>query len=154
MRSGLEHEQAHKMRESQRNEYVEKIIENTQVEIPEALIHEEIHKMFHEFEQQIQSMGMNMDQYLGQIKKKKEELEKDWEPNAAKRVKSALVLNKIVKKEGVSLTAKEIEEEMNKTLQYYKDVKDFAKNIDMERLYNYTKGVMENEKAFKYLESL
>lgn len=154
MREGMEHEQAHKMNESKRNEYVEKLIENTEVEIPEILIHEEIHKMMHEFEQQIQSMGLEMDQYLGQIKKKKDELEKDWEPNAIKRVKSTMALNNIVKAEQIVLTSKEIEEEMNKTLQYYKNTKDFAKNIDMKRLYNYTKGVLENERAFELLEKL
>lgn len=154
MREGMEHEQAHKMNESKRNEYVEKLIENTEVEIPEILIHEEIHKMMHEFEQQIQSMGLEMDQYLGQIKKKKDELEKDWEPNAIKRVKSAMALNNIVKAEQVVLTSKEIEEEMNKTLQYYKNTKDFAKNIDMKRLYNYTKGVLENERVFQMLEKM
>ncbi|HEX7586429.1 MAG TPA: trigger factor, partial [Patescibacteria group bacterium] len=42
MREGMEHEQAHKMNESKRNEYVEKLIENTEVEIPEISIHEEI----------------------------------------------------------------------------------------------------------------
>jgi len=154
MRSGLEHEQTHKMSESKRGECIEKIIENTEVEIPEVLIHDEIHKMFHEFEHQIQSMGMNMDQYLEQIKKKREELEKDWEPNAIKRVKSAMALNQIVKEEQIALPSKEIEAEMNKTLQYYKDIKDSAKNIDMERLYNYTKGVLENEKVFEMLEKL
>ena len=154
MRSGLEHEQTHKMSESKRGECIEKIIENTEVEIPEVLIHDEIHKMFHEFEHQIQSMGMNMDQYLEQIKKKREELEKDWEPNAIKRVKSAMALNQIVKEEQIALPSKEIEAEMNKTLQYYKDTKDSAKNIDMERLYNYTKGVLENEKVFEMLEKL
>ncbi|OGI16312.1 MAG: trigger factor [Candidatus Moranbacteria bacterium RBG_19FT_COMBO_42_6] len=154
MREGMEHEQIHKMNERKRGEYIEIIIENTDVDIPEILIHEETHKMFHEFEHQIQSMGMSLDQYLGQIKKKKDELEKDWEPNAVKRVKSAMALNKIVKAEKVPLTSKEIEEEMNKTLQYYKNTKDASKNIDTERLYNYTKGMMENEKVFQMLEKL
>lgn len=154
MREGMEHEQTHKMNERKRGEYIEKIIENTEVEIPEVLVHEEVHKMFHEFENQIQSMGMNMDQYLAQLKKKKEDLEKDWEPNAVKRVKSAMALRKIVKTEEVALASKEIEEEMNKTLQYYKNTKDFAKNIDMARLYNYTKGVLENERIFQMLEKM
>lgn len=154
MREGMKHEQTHKMNERKRGEYIEKIIENTEVEIPQVLVHEEVHKMFHEFENQIQSMGMNMDQYLAQLKKKKEDLEKDWEPNAVKRVKSAMALRKIVKTEEVALASKEIEEEMNKTLQYYKNTKDFSKNIDMARLYNYTKGVLENERVFQILEKL
>jgi len=154
MREGLEHEQEHELREQKRNNYVDKIIENTEADLPDILVHEEIHKMLHEFEHQIQSMGLNMDEYLKQIKKNKEDLEKDWEPSALKRVKSVLALSEIVKMEKINLDSKEIEDEMNKTLQYYKDMKDSQKNIDMERLYNYTKGVLENEKAFQILEKL
>jgi FKBP-type peptidyl-prolyl cis-trans isomerase (trigger factor) len=99
-------------------------------------------------------MGINLDQYLAQIKKKKEDLEKDWEPGAGKRVKSTLALNQIIKDEEVRSTSEEIEEEMNKTLQYYKNVKDFAKNMDMGKLYNYTKGMLENEKVFEILVNL
>jgi hypothetical protein len=54
----------------------------------------------------------------------------------------------------IKIEAEKIEEEMNKTLQYYKNVKDFAKNIDLERLYGYTKGMMENEKVFEELEKM
>ncbi len=43
---------------------------------------------------------------------------------------------------------------MNKTLQYYKSVKNFDKNIDLPRLYNYVKGMLVNEEVFKYLENL
>lgn len=154
MREGLEHERKYKMQEQKRSEYIEKIIESTEADLPEILVHDEIHKMFHEFEHQIQSMGLKMDEYLKQIKKSKEDLEQDWEPSAVKRVKSALALTKIVKMEEITVDAKEIESEMNKTMQYYKNVKDTEKNIDMERLYNYTKGMLENEKVFEMLEKL
>lgn len=154
MRENLKHEQAHKIQEQKRNEYVEKIIENTQADIPEILIQEELHKMLHEFEHQVQSMGIKLDQYLEQLKKKKEDLERDWEPSAEKRVKAAMALAKIVKLEEISTSAKEIEAEMNKTLQRYKDMQELKKNIEMERLYNYTKGMLENEKVFQMLEKL
>jgi trigger factor len=110
--------------------------------------------MLHEFESQLQGMGMDLDQYLGQLKKDRKELEKDWEPQAQKRVKSALALTEIAKLEEIKVDSKEVEEEMNKTLQYYKNVKNIEKNIDMERLYNYTKGTLENEKVFEFLGSL
>ena len=81
-------------------------------------------------------------------------MSKDWNSQAEKRVKSALALKEIVKMEEIKIETVEIEAEMNKTLQYYKNVKDFEKNIDMERLYAYTKGTLENDKAFELLEKL
>ena len=43
---------------------------------------------------------------------------------------------------------------MNKTLAYFKGQGDMEKNVDMERLYNYVKGVLQNEKVLKFLENL
>ncbi len=154
MREGMEHENAHKMKDEKRVKYIEEIIKNSKVELPEILIHEESHRMLQEFEYQLAPMGMNMDQYLAQIKKDKEELIADWEPQAQKRVISALALKEIAKMESLEATSEEVEVEMNKTLQYYKNVKDMEKNIDMEGLYTYSKGVLENEKVFEYLEKL
>ncbi|HRY82432.1 MAG TPA: trigger factor [Candidatus Moranbacteria bacterium] len=151
---GMEHENEHKIKDEKRTKYIEEIIKNSEVELPEILVHEEAHKMLDEFEYQLAPMGMNLDQYLAQIKKDKEELIHDWEPQAEKRVISALALKKITELESLEATSEEIEAEINKTLQYYKNVKDMEKNIDMERLYTYSKGVLENEKVFEYLEKI
>ena len=154
MREGMEHEAGHKLEEEKRGKYVEKIIEHAKMELPEILITEETKQMLQEFEYQIQGMGMDLDTYLGQLKKDRSELSKDWKPEAEKRVKSALVLKEIVKLEEIRVEAKEIEAEMNKTMAYYKNVKDMEKNIDMTRLYNYTKGILENAKVFEMLEKI
>jgi trigger factor len=154
MREGMEHENEHKLKDEKRAKYVEEIVKNVEGELPEILVTEEVAKMMSEFEQQLQPMGMNLDQYLAQIKKDRKELEKDWIPQAEKRVLGALGLSEIVKMQGISVEAKEVEEEMNKTLQYYKNIKDAEKNIDMERLYKYSKGVLENERVFEYLEKI
>lgn len=154
MREGIEHEKKHQMQEEKRTQYLDKIAEKVLVDLPEIMIEEELKKMFMEFEHQIQSMGMNLDQYLAQLKKEREDLEKDWKPQAEKRVKSAMALQEIIKAEEIKIDTKDIETEMNKTVQYYKNVKDFDKNIDMERLYSYTKGVLENEEVFKRLEKI
>ncbi|MDO8240647.1 MAG: trigger factor [Candidatus Moranbacteria bacterium] len=154
LKEGIEEENAHKTSEEKRTQFLEKIVDSLKVELPEIMIQEETQKMLLEFDQQTQSMGMNIDQYLAQLKKEKKDLEKDWAPQAEKRVKSALALREIVKMEEIKVDAAEIEVEMNKTVQYYKNVKDFDKNIDMERLYSYTKGILENEEVFKMLEKI
>ena len=97
---------------------------------------------------------MTLDSYLEKLKKTRVELTKDWEPQAEKRIKSALALKEIVKKEEVKVESKEVEAEMNKTIQYYKNVKDFEKNVDMQRLYSYVKGTLENDRVFEMLEKL
>jgi trigger factor len=154
MEEGLTHEKEHKMKEERRAEFIESIIKNSKTDLPDVLIDEETNRMLQEFEQQISPMGMTIDQYLENIKKDKEEMKKDWRPQAEKRVISALALKQIVKDEDIKVDSKEVEAEINKTIQYYKDVKDIEKNLDMERLYNYSKGILENEKVFEMLEKL
>jgi len=154
MREGMEHENEHKLKDEKRAAILDEIIKNAEADLPEILITEETHKMEHELEQQLSSMNMNLDEYLTQLKKTRADLEKDWQPQAEKRVMSALVLTEVAKMQEIAAESAEVEAEMNKTLQYYKGVKDMKKNIDMERLYSFSKGVLENEKVFEYLEKL
>jgi trigger factor len=154
MEEGLTHEKEHKMKEERRAEFIESIIKNSKTDLADVLIDEETNRMLQEFEQQISPMGMTIDQYLENIKKDKEEIKKDWRPQAEKRVISALALKQIVKDEDINVDSKEVESEINKTIQYYKNVKDMEKNLDMERLYNYSKGILENEKIFEMLSKL
>lgn len=154
VREGLEHEKEHKDKDEKRSQYIEAVIKRSQIDLPDVMVEEEIKKMFHEFEHQTQAMGMDINQYLEKIGKSAKELQKDWEPQAKKRVISALAINKIAKMENIVAESAEVEAEMNKTLQYYKKVKDAEKNIDMERLYNYSKNVLENEKVFEFMEKL
>jgi len=154
IREGLEHEQKHKAKDEKRTQYLDGLVRNSEIELPDILVQEEIKTMLNEFEHQTQSMGMNLDDYLSKLNKKKEDLTKDWEPQAQKRVISALALKEIAKEEEISVDSKDIEAEINKIMQYYKNVKDAEKNLDMERLYNYSKGNLENEKVFEFLEKL
>ena len=154
VQDGLEHELEHKTKDKKRADYMAEIIKHSEIDLPDILVDEEVARMFSEFESQIQPMGMNMDQYLAKLKKDRKELEKDWRPEAKKRVIGALALKEIAKTRSLEAASAEIEEEMNKIMQYYKNVKDIEKNIDTERLYNYCKGNLENEKVFEYLEKL
>ena len=160
IQEGVEKEKANQQKEKRRADMVEELIKKIEVDLPEILIHEELHRMIGEFEGQLQGMGMTLDKYLEQMgaasggKKTREDLEKEWKPQAEKRIKSSLVLEKVVEQKEIKVPAEKIEEEMNKTLQMYKGVKDMEKNMDMERLYNYTKGMMQNEEVFKMLEKM
>jgi len=154
IQEGLEQENKHKIKEERQIKYLDEIVKNIEEELPDVLIEDELNRMVQEFEGQIQATGMTLDNYLENLKKNKAELLKSWEPQAEKRVKSALGLKEIFKEEKIKIETEEVEAEMNKTLQYYKNVKDFEKNVDMQRLYSYVKGTLENDKVFEMLEKL
>ena len=156
IKKGLTKERKFKTQEDKRGDIMDILIGKVSIEgdLPEILVHEEIHKMLHELESQIQQMGMNLNDYLKQMGKTLDDLEKDWEPQAIKRIKAALALEEIIKDKEIEISSEKIEEAMNKTLQYYKNVKDIKDKIDMKRLYDYTKGMLKNEEVFKMLEKM
>jgi len=156
VREGLLEEKEKDLKEKKRAEFIDVLISATVIELPEILVHEELHKMLNEFEMQLEGMGMGMtlESYLGQMKKTKDDIEKEWEPQAEKRVKAALALEEVAKEQEIEIPSEEIEAEMNKLMAQYKDIKDVEKNIDLGRLYNYIKGTKQNEKVFEILEKL
>jgi len=154
IKEGMEMEQKKKNGEKWRQDALEKIIADVNIEVPDVLLEGEIDKMVAEFEQNIASTGMNLDKYLESVKKTIEGLREDWKEPALHRIKAALALQEIARLENISPENSEIEEELNKTLAYLKNQADVEKNLDMERIYNYTKGVLTNEKVFHFLENL
>ena len=154
IKEGMDKEKEIENKEKRRSEFLDELIKLSEMELPEVLIKGELSKMFQEFEMQLSQMGMDLGGFLEKMKKTEEDLAKEWRVQAEKRVKSALILETIANNQEIKVESSKIEEEMNKTLQYYKKEKDLEKNIDLGRLYDYTKGVLTNEKVFEYLESL
>lgn len=156
IKDGMLKEQKFRKQEKRRGDIMEILINKVTLsdELPEILVHEEIHKMLSELESQIQQMGMSLADYVGQLGKTVDDLEKDWVPQAQKRIKAALALEQVIKNKEIVISSEEIEEAMNKTLQFYKNEKDIKDKIDMKRLYDYTQGMLKNEEAFKMLERL
>lgn len=154
MREGLGKDKENELNEKRKAEYIEKLIEVTKAELPEVLVHEELHRMIGEFEMQLSGMGITFEKYLEQIKKTKDDVEKEWEPQAKKRILAALALEKVAKEVEIEISAEKIEAEINKTMAQYKNIKDVEKNIDLARLYNYVKGNLQNEEVFEMLEKL
>jgi len=154
VKEGMEKEAEKKTDEEQRTKYLDALAVIIDIEVPQMILDDEMSRMVGEFEQQLSMSGMKFDEYLEKIGKERKELEEEWKPQAKKRVISALVLEQLADDEEIEIDSKEIEEEMNKTLAMYKGVEDMEKNINMEQLYDYTKGVMRNNKVFEILEKL
>lgn len=151
---GLKKEKERQLKEKRRSDFIEELIKKSEIDLPKSLVREELHKMIQELSAQAENMGMKLDDYLSRMRKSIDDLEKDWEPQAEKRLKAAMALEELAKIREIEIPSEKIEAEMNKTLQYYKNVKNLEKNIDTKALYNYTKGVLINEEVFKFLESI
>ena len=152
IKEGIFQEKKLKEKERIRMELIEKVAENSKMDIPKALIDIELDRMVEELRANVESMGLDFDRYLKEIRKPVEELKKEWREQAEKRVKTSLALKAIAKKEKIEVSEHEIEEKINEDLKHRPDLEELKKNIDLQALREYTKGVIRNNKAFKLLE--
>ena len=139
-----------KERERRRMEILEKTAEEIKQDMPKFLVEAEKDKMAEEMKRNIIQMGMKWDDYLKHIKKTEEELKKDWEKDAVKRVKYGLILDEMVEKEKIEVPPEELEKETTAMLAYHKNL---GQDLDKKRVKNYLTGVMRNEKLFHLLEN-
>lgn len=107
-----------------RDELVEKAAENAEMDIPEAMIHTEIHRMINEFAQRLQLQGMSLDLYYKFSGQTEEDLHEQFREDAEKRVRIALTLEAIAKAENIEVTQEEIDKELEKIAEQFKMEKD------------------------------
>ncbi|WP_078379494.1 trigger factor [Sutcliffiella halmapala] len=102
-----------------RDTIVEKAAENTEVEIPEAMVKTEVDRMVREFEQRLQMQGMNLELYFQFSGQDEEALRTQMKEDAEKRVKMNLTLEAISKAENIEITDEEANEEVEKMAGMY-----------------------------------
>lgn len=151
---GILEEKQGKLKEEGRTAILDALVSQATIEFPDILVEEELNRMEHEFQSQVEMMGIPFEQYLEHAKKSREALRTDWKEQAKKRLAAGIILEQLAKEDEIEVAAQEIEEAMNQTLQYYKRVKDAEKNINLEQLYASTRGRLRNEKVFERLEKI
>ena len=102
---------------------LELAVENAEiVELPEEMIHEEVHRAINEFLGGLQRQGISPDMYFQITGTTQDDLHKQYEADAEKRTKTNLVIEAVAKAEGFEAT----EEEINK------EIEDLAATYNME----------------------
>ena len=105
------------------NKYVDdllaKVAENTEVEIPEEMIDDEIHRLIHRFEEQLRMQGISLDLYYEFTKTTHEDLHNQMGDEAKKNVLYRLILEELVKVEKVEVTLEDGEAEADKLAAKY-----------------------------------
>ena len=100
---------------------VDKIIENAQMDIPEAMIKDQIERMKETFERQVTSQfqGISMEQYLQLTGMDAQKLEEQMRPEAIKRIQNSLVLEAVADAENIEISDEKLDEEIQKMADSY-----------------------------------
>lgn len=101
------------------NEVIEKIIEGSQMEIPDAMVQTQAETMVDEFSSRIAQQGLSMEQYMQFTGMTQDKLMEQMKPDALKRIQSGLVLEAIAKAENIEVAQEDVDAEITTMAEMY-----------------------------------
>ena len=111
------------------NAAVEKAAENTTVDMPKALVENELDTQMERFAYQLQMSGYSMEQYAKMMGGDVSTMRNAFRPAAEKQAKISVTLEKVVEVEGITVTDEEIEAEFKSLAEQYQLEVDKVKEM-------------------------
>jgi len=134
-----------RFKDKKRSKIIDGILKLTTFDVPNVLIESELNKMEAQFKDTISQFGMKIEDYFSHVKKNIDQMRDEWKPDAEKRAKTQLIMNRIASVEKISPDKDEVEHEAQHVLSHYKDARP-------ENVRIYIETVLTNEKVFNFLE--
>lgn len=152
LKENMTKEMTQKADEAAEIELLEKLVDGSKFsEVPELLVNEEVRRMFTELEHNAEHQGMNMKDYLAQLKKSADEIKMEMVPQAIKRVQTAVLVKEIAKKEGVEIADEEVNAEIDRILETVQD-KETRERVSSADYRDYVAAQMKNRKTLELIK--
>lgn len=120
IRKNLTEKKEKAARAAKEDAVIEKIIADSQMEIPDAMVNTQVRQLMDEFAQRIASQGLSMEQYMQFTGATPQALTEQMKPQAMQRVQSRLVLEAVAAAENIQVSEEELKEEIQKMADLYK----------------------------------
>lgn len=105
------------------DEFIEKCLDtaskNMKVDLNEEIIDEEVHRMMHQYEDQLKMQGLDIEKYYELTGQTHEDLHKQMAPEAEKRVRYRYLIEAIAEEEKIDFSDKEVEKEAKTMAENY-----------------------------------
>lgn len=152
IKKGITQEKEMALKQAQREQAIRILLEKTSFDVPESMVKRESENMIENLKQRInQEMGCTFEQYLEQVKKKEEDIIKDFDKVAKERIKGYLILRQIEKDEKIEIADEEINKKIEEILSQYPDKEQAKKQMDMDQAKMYIEDELKREKIFNIL---
>lgn len=112
VRKGLEEKKAKQMKDEKEDAAMAAVVENSEIEIPDAMLATEQRQMYDQFAQRITMQGIQMEQYMQMTGATKEGMLEQLKPQAERKIKSRLCMEAVAKAENITASEEEYEEEL------------------------------------------
>ncbi len=128
---------------------LEKLVENTEVNIPEGMIDNEVEKMVDEFKANLSYQGLTIEKYCEYVGSTLDEFKANLRPNAKKDVTLKLALEYVAKAENINVEEKEIDEKIQELVKQYGSDEKADNFKNNENIRHYVKDQLIQEKSVK-----
>jgi len=136
------------------NEIIDKIVSASEIDVPKAMVENEIDDMVSEFEYRLSCQGLKMDDYLQYVKMSLEDLRGQYAESAERTVRTRLVMEEIIKTEDIQISDDDINAKLQKLAENAKkSLEDFKKTLRREQI-DYLANQILSEKLIALLKQL
>lgn len=134
----LEDSKEKEARRTKEDEAIAKIIDKSEMDIPEAMIAGQMDNMINNMGNRMAQQGLSIQQYMQMTGTSMEQLREQIRPEAEDNIKSSLVLEAIAKEENLEVTEEDIDSEIEKMAASYgmkaEELKGYVKDDEKENL--------------------
>ncbi len=152
--NNMQEEAEHKAEQQVEIELLDAMIEKSTFDIiPDVIIDAEKRKMFFELKHDLEKNGVTLEQYLQDIKKKEDELYNDFQKQAEKRAKAALISRQIAKEHEITVSDVEINGEIAMMKEMYKKQKEMLDRLERPEVRDTIASSIQNKKVMLWLKA-
>lgn len=120
------------------DEAVAKVVDDSKMDIPDAMVEQQVQQMMQEFAQSMAQQGLTLEQYMQFTGMTKEKFEEQMKPEAVKRIQTSLVLEKIADVEKFEITEEDIDKKLEEMATMYgmklDEIKDIVPDTEKDNI--------------------
>ncbi|GAU78248.1 trigger factor [Fusibacter sp. 3D3] len=136
---------------AQRDKVLEAVAGLLTVEIPEKMVDTEVEGMLREFDQQLRQQGLSLEQYVQFTGGKLEDLKVTMREDALARVKTGMVIEKVMEQEAIEATDEDVDVEIDKIAEIQKRDQEEVRKLFAKDNYEYLKSNLKSRKTVDFL---
>lgn len=124
------------------NDIIAEIVKNTEIEVPDCLVEEELDYRIKELEHNMTRYGLKFADYLAYTGTTVESIKEEQREEALKNIKSRLVIEAIIKAENIEVKPEEINAEFDKLEESQKNAQGMsyiANKLVIDKLFDFLK---------------
>ena len=107
-------------RKDYENKILDELLKKAKFDVPTQLIQQQVEQLESEMDKNLHNSGLDRKKYLEMQKRTEDDLKKEVNDEADKRVRAALLLRDVIEKQKITVSENEIDQEIAKMTEQYK----------------------------------